>query len=356
MRQASRRDFLRVSLGGSIAALGLGHASAEPKSEISFFLVGDTHYLADKENPQNLDPRSAATNDRLIDVLNRLPGTRIPDTAGGGEVIAPAGVIHAGDVIDSGDKNGGAYARMQETEWQGFASGFGHTGRDGRLQYPVYEVHGNHDGPCGKGLVIDGIIQRNKSRPGLASVSKNGLHYSWDWGGVHIVNLGIVVGQVKSVSRKRRYQPLESLDFLVTDLADSVGDSGRPVFLTHHIDVARYSTAPNPDGPASSAEWDPADVRGYYEAIQGYNIAAILYGHTHARNIYQWDGSPKKAAEGMSVFNVDNSAHFASDAQAMFYFQLRNGEMIVRELATRDRWQTAEWTPQFWSRKLAAKS
>lgn len=350
----SRREFLGTSLT-TAAVLGGASAQTQAENAVAFFLVGDTHYLADKQKPEELDATSAGTNRRLIEVLNRLPGTAIPENAGGGKVATPNGLIHAGDLIDSGDKNGGVYPKMHQTEWAGFSADYGLTGKDGRLKYPVYEVHGNHDSPPGDGLVVRKIVERNQTRPGVTHVSKSGLHYSWDWGTVHFVNLGIVVGAVKAVQRRRRYNPLDSLDFLVADLADKVGTSGRPVILTHHVDMARYSTPPNPDGPATSAEWDPADVRGYYDAVKNYNVVAILYGHTHARNVYKWDGTPKKAEQGLPAFNVDNSAHFANKQQALFYFHLRGGELVVRELATPDSWETFAWTPQTWTQKYPLK-
>ena len=114
-------------------------------------LVGDTHYLANKEKASRLDERSSAVTGRLVDVLNRLPGTAIPAGAGGGTVLPPRGLIHAGDCIDSGDK---PHTTMQETEWAAFADGFGLTGKDGKLKLPIYEVHGNHDSPRGDGLAV----------------------------------------------------------------------------------------------------------------------------------------------------------------------------------------------------------
>ncbi|MBL8795823.1 MAG: metallophosphoesterase [Planctomycetia bacterium] len=353
MSLLSRREFLGASLA-STAALHVGRApAAAPAAEVAFFLVGDTHYLADKLNPEKLDARSAATNARLIEQLNRLPGTKIPEAAGGGTVAAPRGVIHAGDLIDSGDKNGGITPRMHQTEWAGFNADFGLTGKDGRLKVPVYEVHGNHDSPQGDGLVVKQIVERNKSRPGLVNVARNGLHYAWDWGSVHCINLGISVGAVKEVTRKRRYQPLDSLEFLTADLAEKVGKSGRPVIITHHLDIARNATPPDPEAAASTKEWDPCDVRGYFDALKGYNVAAILFGHTHARDVYHWDGSPRKGKEGIPVFNVDNSGHFGSKQQALFYFHLRDGELTVREFATDDGWATGDWTPQTWKTKVA---
>lgn len=328
-------------------------AEDRPDAPISFFLVGDTHYLADKDAPDQLDERSRRVTTGLIDTLNELPGTSIPETAAGGIVAHPHGVIHAGDLIDSGDKNGKSWERMQATEWDAYTADFGVDGRDGRLKYPVFEVHGNHDGPHGKGLAIDGIVERNKQRGGLAGISSNGLHCSWDWGPLHLLNLGIVVGQVPDVTQRRRYDPMGSLEFLVKDLRERVGDSGRPVVITHHIDLARYTTPCDATDPANlNREWHPCDVRGFYNAIRDYNVIAILYGHTHARKVLTWDGSSTRAERGISVFNVDNSSHFHSDNQAFLYFEIGPDEILVRECATTDGWQGYQWTPQVWKRRV----
>ncbi len=355
MRSLTRRQFLTTASG--LGATALVHAgAADPLAgadRFAFILVGDTHYLADKERPEQLDAVSRSVTSRLIDRLHELPGTRVPETAGGGVVLTPRGLIHAGDVIDSGDKNGTRFPAMQKTEWRCFVADFGLTGTDGRLKWPVYEVHGNHDAPGGQGLVIDGIKQRNRKRPGLANVSANGLHYSWDWGRVHFVNLGIVVGPVKDVERRRRYAPLDSLPFLIDDLAKHAKDRGRPVVLTHHVDVARYSDA-DPKAPAGNSEWDPADVRAYYQTIKAYNVLAVLYGHTHARNVFRWDGTRSlKAEAGIPVFNTTKVSHFRSEVQGFLYAEVTEKELVVREYATRDAWKTGAWTPLVWRVPLA---
>ncbi len=347
----SRREVLAACASGAAIACA-GAAGPPADSPAAFFLVGDTHYLADKSHPAKLDARSAAVTAGLIATLNRLPGTDIPREAGGGKVLPARGVIHAGDCIDTGDKPN---VKMQAAEWAAFADGFGLTGKDGKLGMPLYEVHGNHDSPRGDGLAVKKIIQRNKSRPGVKNVSANGVHYSWRWGGVHFINLGIVVGEVAAVKRRRRYAPLGSLDFLVADLRDNVGRSGRPVVITHHVDMLRYAKPlPADDKKAAGMEWDPADVRGFHEALAGYNIAAILYGHTHARNVFRWDGSDKAARAGIPVFNVDNSSHFASKEQAFFYFEIGGGAIIAREYQTKDAWKTGSWSPRSWSAPVAA--
>jgi predicted phosphodiesterase len=342
MPRPSRRAFL-----ASAAALPAVARADEPKRDepVAFFVVGDTHYFADKDDTAKLDPRSAGVTGRLLDTLNKLPGTEIPKDAGGGTVRAPFALLHAGDCIDTGDK---ANVKMQETEWAAFADGFGLTGKDGKLKVPVYEVHGNHDSPRGDGLAVKKIAARNKTRPGVVNVSKNGVHYSWDRGGVHFVALGIVVGEVKEVARKRRYAPLDSLEFLVSDLKEKVGTSGKPVVILHHVDMLRYAAPAADDKAAASKEWDPADVKGYYEALKGYTVAAIFYGHTHARNVYKWDGTAKPAMSGLPAFNVDNSSHFNSQTQAFFYVEVAGTRVTVREYQTADAWETGKWTPQTW--------
>jgi cytolysin (calcineurin-like family phosphatase) len=354
--ELTRRQALGT-LAGATAALTLPHAQAATANQaVAFAFVSDTHYIANKESPAELLEKSAAVTSRLIDTLNQLPGQSIATEAGGGQVSPLQGVIHGGDLIDTGDKSGGAHGKMQQTEWDAFTADFGLTGRDGKLKYPVYEVFGNHDAPRGTGLAIDGIQARNKSRVGVKQLSSNGLHYSWDWGSgdhqVHFLNLGIVVGTNQNVPQPRRYNPLESLEFLRHDLQTSVGNSGRPVVITHHIDVQRYSTPCDQDDKAAGKEWHPCDARAFHAAIQDYNVIAILYGHTHARNVLKWNGTAERTQQGFDLFNVDNGAHFHNDAQAFFYFEITPSQLRVRELATKDRWQTSYWSPQVWQRDL----
>lgn len=349
MEQAllSRRGFLGAAAVGFMGTV-IPAANSKP-DPLAFLVVSDTHYLADKENLNRLASNSGDVTPRLIDQLNKLPGTTIPEAAGGGTVLTPRGVLHPGDLIDTGDKTTGKKALwMQQTEWDHFSTDFGLTGKDGRLKYPVYEVHGNHDGPQGDGLIIDKIKERNKKRPGVGNISSNGLHYSWDWGSVHFVNLGIVVGADPNVKRKRRYNPADSLQFLIADLDSKVGKSGRPVIVTHHVDVLRYSLPADPTTDGGTKEWDACDVKAFHDALKNYNIAAIFHGHTHKRHIFRWDGTAKEAKTGIPVFNVDKAAHFAFEKHAFYYVEIAGGEMTVRECFSTDRWKTQGWTPQVW--------
>src|SRR5687768_11900487 len=124
-----RRQFLATSAALATASVGpLRSASAAAetgKTQATFFLVGDTHYLASKENPSQLNATSQRVCGQFVEALNRLPGQEIPAEFGGGKVAEPQGVIHAGDIIDSGDKGGDVHAAMQRTEWSGFHADYG---------------------------------------------------------------------------------------------------------------------------------------------------------------------------------------------------------------------------------------
>jgi predicted phosphodiesterase len=355
LTQLHRREFLALSGAAAASACATGWSQEKkPAEPVAFFLIGDTHYLARKDQPGELDPASQLVTSRLIDTLNRLPGTEIPAASGAAKVATPRGLIHAGDLIDSGDKTGPVLAEMQKREWQGFVEDFGLSGQEGKLRTPVYEIHGNHDGPRGEGLVPEGIKARNKRRPGLVNVSPNGLHYSWDWGPVHFINLGIVVGGGAN-TKHGRYNPLDSLPFLVEDLKKHADDPARPVVITHHVDMARYSGPCEEDTKGESGEWHPCDVRGYYEALARHNIVAILYGHTHVRNVFRWNGGrDMKAPQGIPVFNTDNAAHFHSKTQALLYFEIGERELVAREYATADAWESGAWTPQVWRTPVRA--
>lgn len=355
---STRRQFLSSAVGvgaGLLTASRGVSASPVTTSEdpiLSFFVVGDTHYLAERENPDRIDPRSHVACSNLVDTLNRLPGSRLPSELGGGQVLDPQGVIHVGDIVDSADKHGAPYTHMATSEFNAFEGDFGLSGSDGRLRHPVYELHGNHDGPRGDTPVVEGIIRRNRRRPGVNHISKSGLHYAWDWGPLRLLSLGIVVGRSPD-GAPRRYEPFDSLSFLEDDLAAHVGDTGRPVVICQHIDLLRYSRPPTArDNAHKNAEWHPQDVHRFYQVTTRYNVVADFHGHTHARRVFGWEGTdaPLTLEENrLAVFNTDNASHFASAKQACFYVEVTRSTLSVLELSTSDAWDTHKWSSARWT-------
>ena len=275
--------------------------------DITFLHVSDTQ--PDSDGVQSLIVQA-------IGEMNQLPGTAYP-AALGGTVGQPRGVIISGDLTQSGIA----------AEWQVFVDDWGLIGTDGLIHYPMYECVGNHDGAvstAAAGIVRRGVIERNKTRVGATNISSNGLHYSFDWDDVHFVALN-EYGGLESDQRYpgnqaygRKIQsygnPSEnSLQFLVQNLATEVGDSGRPVVLYQHYGIDDFVF--NPWGNAA-AWWTEAQAMRLWEAIEGYNIIALLGGHNGSETTVDWFGIVNQHMDDHSKFGVfritDNAISMAS--------------------------------------------
>jgi hypothetical protein len=240
---------------------------APVRDDVTFFVSSDTHY--GREN-------NAAINRRVIDAMNALPGQALPASVGGGVVRTPRGVVLNGDLLDEGfDKE------SAPTNWAEFCRDYGLTGEDGRLCFPLYEGFGNHDGGPVKSFVRAGIKERNSRRTGLAGISADGHHYSWDWDHVHLVQLNLFGGSgpqdVKGVN-PAEHDPQGALDFLRDDLAKHVGTSGRPVIVFQHFAWV--------GGMADW--WQPEAKERFYEVVKPYRVACLINGHSHGASFAPW--------------------------------------------------------------------
>ncbi len=291
------------------------------ENEITFIHIGDTHYNTRSDNFE--EQRERFRN--VIAAMNELPGTPYP-RAVGGVAGTPMGVFVVGDLTES-----------RQSDFDAFAEDWGLKGGDGLLDFPLYEGAGNHDGPPSthpRGDVRRSIIERNPNRPHLTALSDNKLHYALDYKGVHFVQLNEYAG----IDNDQRYpgnqaynrkgqsygNPAElSLQFLEKTLAENVGDSGRPVMLFQHYGFDGWPL--NPWGDAL-AWWTEEQALRLWEAIEPYNVIAILVGHDHSHNVMQWNGIP--------VYHMDALRGFA-------VYRLREDEMVrvVRNPSSR------EWGP-----------
>ena len=229
--------------------------SGKPARDLTFFVVSDTHY--------GLSPAGDRTVPLLVDRMNALPGTDYP-AALGGKVGVPRGVLHLGDITNDGKRE----------QWDMFVRDYGLTGKEGRLQWPVYETCGNHDGGP-KTPVRDGIRARNPQRVGLTAISGNGLHYCWNWDGILFVNLGIAPG-----STTRPYDPEYSMEFL-EEILRQQAKPAQPLLLIHHFGF---------DKPYSLGWWPEERRTRYHELIADRNVIGILHGHAHLPYVYLWQG------------------------------------------------------------------
>lgn len=276
------RGLLPLLIVGPCAAL------AQDRT-FTFFVTSDSHYEAVEKVERN------DRNRLTIERMNELPGAEWPEKLGGGKIGRPRGVLALGDLIDDGDKLG-----ETEIQWQVFVEQFGLDGTDGLLKYPVFEGWGNHDGPPEEFLRRQGrsvqaeIRKRNARRLEkklISRISANGLHYSWDWEGVHFIQANLYPADKQNV--KVRYSlpwhdPQMALSFVKEDLAATVGSSGRPVIIVAHCGF-------------DTDWWVLEDWTAFYKAIEPYNVVAFFHGHT-GTGVRRW--SPEGAEKPLDVVNT----------------------------------------------------
>lgn len=272
--------------------------------DLTFFVVSDTHYgLGGDEG--------ARTIPRLVDKMNTLPGTAYPTNLGG-TVAKPRGVLHLGDITNDG----------KPEQWASFVRDYGLTGTDGRLAYPVYETFGNHDG--GPNLPVrNGIRERNPRRVGLTAISTNGLHYCWDWNGIHFITLGVAPG-----STTHPYDPEYSMEFLQQALQKYV-PSGEPIILLHHFGF----------DPHSLGWWTEARRAQYHDLIKDQNVLAIIHGHAHEPLVYQWEGldvyHPPHFRQKVPPSGPKNTGPVS---HGFFVFHITDTELTMAERRLDDTW------------------
>jgi hypothetical protein len=201
------------------AALGESPAWA---ANVTFFSFSDPHYKLPDTN-----------GNPTVSVINTLPGTSYPPEIGG-VVQKPRAIVMQGDLIDDG-----AVAARYPIQWTNFLADFGVNG-EGRCIFPVFEGVGNHD--LNPNLfVFEQVKARNLVRKNLgyiSNISSNGYHYSWDWDGVHFVNLNLFAGNVwegEADAYGKAHHPQFARAFLEEDLKRNVGNTGRPVVVVQHF-------------------------------------------------------------------------------------------------------------------------
>lgn len=238
----------------AVVAAGLGWAATGTAADLTFFAYSDSHYEAEHTGTRS-----------EVNWINNLPGTAWP-TEVGGVVGTPKGVIMAGDLIDDG-----AVSALYPTQWANWSADYGVNG-EGRCKFPVFENVGNHDLNTNL-FMFNKVAERNLVRKDaglIGDISPNGYHYSWDWDGIHFVNVNLFPGNVwegEADSYGPAHKPQNSRDFLVQDLQTQVGNSGRPVVVIQHF------------RPVDENWWTYSAADKYHKVIQDYNVIMIMCGH-----------------------------------------------------------------------------
>jgi hypothetical protein len=290
-------------------------------NDLTFFVVSDLHYGG--------TVNFRLLNRQTVQAMNSLPGQLYPEDKGvKGKVHTPRGVVITGDIVNDGS------APDIEKTWQEYVEDYGLNG-DKLLAFPVYEGFGESDGPS-SGLVRANLKSRNRLRPGLRSISADGLHYSWDWGQVHFVQLNLYPGSAgeeylniwrRRISGDARY-PKHSLEFLIDDLRRNVGSSGRPVVLFEHYGFDSWS----------EAFWTEKERSAFLQAIQPYNIIAIFWGHSEVPQGFSWNGI-KTWCAGTSNHDPDPGEFLVVKITT----GRKNGQLVVATRET-DAWGSVDRT------------
>lgn len=184
-----------------------------------------------------------------------------------------------------------------------------------RLEAPVHHVIGNHDvfGLSPKSSVSEADPDYGKKM----FEDRFGKRYgSFDHGRWHFVlldSIGIAPGR-EYIGRVDE----EQLDWLRRDLAAT--GSSRPVVLATHIPLVSAVLQEVPDPWAKRENYLITNSQEILKVLEGYNVKAVLQGHTHICEevIYKgvryitsgavsgnwWKGKREGHAEGFGVFTV----------------------------------------------------
>ena len=318
-RRKLRMTFLRACfLSPAIMFWASAVVDAAPAVDadrnVTFIATSDVHYDAFENEDRN---------DRVRDTLrhiNNVTNLVWPPEPGGDNLASPRGVVVLGDVIDDGDR---VYLgkRQAPRQWHQFVADFGFDGKDGLLNFPVFETWGNHDGPPAGtekfGFSFQAKLKernlRRQQQGWLANLSTNGLHYSWDWDDLHFVMLGIYPADRQNPLVPRYspvwHDPQGALSFLKEDLASQVGNSGRPVILMSHCGF-------------DTDWWHTNDWRAAYEVMRPYKVVLYLYGHS-GTGVRKW--SPDPASPPIDCVNTGQTekgffvVHFGKDRVRLGY-------------------------------------
>lgn len=317
-----RRSFLANLFGlGVVSSIGPAFAAAGkpawPSIDATFLFTADVHTCLISGGV--LSPNCAAEGKtdanllRHVAALNRITEFNWPTEIGGvatglvgaGKKIAPPlGLVIGGDMTDDG--GGQVKVPGEGHQLLQFSSRYQQgTGPD-RVHFPVYNGLGNHDLDQDGGpphidwyrRELRDYVELNhrqtvfyKPPVAVANYDIDSDNYSWDWGGLHLVQLQRFGGDTNKGA-------ISGLDWLKQDLENSAAD-GRPVVVFQHYGWDSFSLEKwDPEkmtfddaGPGHAHWWDDGDRAALLAALKGYNVAGLFHGHEHdTPMIYNQEG------------------------------------------------------------------
>jgi hypothetical protein len=314
-RRYTMRVRSKVLLLAFIFALLVTAVSLAGATDVTLIVSSDTHFTG-KTVPAPLKPAIQAMNAHLV-------GLAYPSGVGG-TVATPVAALVAGDLCDGGagigapDTKKWYTSRNYADQWYGFNYYFPRDGVNGdvnRLRFPTLATAGNHDFYNNFGTAASSktwyVANQLVSRYGLSSNITNGnVYYSTNIDGLHVVSLG-------------RWGDSYVLNWLAADLQAIGTDQPVVLFLHYAFD----------DG---QTWYTDAERQQLANVIAGYNVIAILHGHTHGTGHYQWQGYDCYD-DGTAGYNSEFGVLHVTDT-ALSYCQYKAAK------DSRGNWKSGAWT------------
>jgi hypothetical protein len=314
--QRSRWPFPALVLAG-VLWCGFAACGQSVARDFTFIVCSDTHVGAEnlKADPPVTPAQTLARLRDQLDLMGGWVGRPYParaefDGLPAGGVAQPRGLFTLGDLTD-----GHKELPRQQAQWSEFETLFPVSGVAlGSGTVPVFALAGNHDGDL-DGPQRRGLVARNRALQAagrLAAISTNGAHFAVHWEGVHLVSLGLCPADTTDAETPFKYgrpgagswnDPQGALTFLRDYLVRHVGSSGEPVLLLQHYGFDGFSLN-------DWNWWTLKQRRAFYELLKDYHIVAILHGHNHHAERYQWPDPRRHAAEVAAFFDGEPPAQF----------------------------------------------
>lgn len=292
-----------LSLGATLAASA---DTTRAAIDATFIFTNDIHACRMQSGLSPNCEQEGKTDANLlrhVNALNKLGGKVWPAmidgvatglASAGMPIGKPLGLVIGGDMTDDG---GGQVADPAEgTQLLQFSHRYQEGSGPDRINFPVYVGLGNHDldqdGPPPHAdwyrREMRDYVEVNH-RPSVifkppfpaTDYDMESDNFSWDWGGLHLVQLQRFGGDTRKGA-------VSGLPWLKQDLASNAAD-GRPVILFQHYGWDSFSTESwdpyrksfDDAGHGAPHWWSAEERQALLDAIAGYNVIGIFHGHQH---------------------------------------------------------------------------
>ena len=246
-----------------------------PGQDFTIYLTSDIHYFRD----------TFQLTDQLnhVNVINNFAGSGVDVWPAGTGALSNTKIATPLAVVINGDITTHAAA----PDLGAFRLNYEEGTIPDSLKYPVLFGLGNHDINTNVSSTSDAqrlfnyLTSRMNSGSYFDPISGN---YSWDWKGVHMVQLNTWAGD----QTNKFVNHSDGLTWLANDLATRVGHTTTPVMIFQHYgfnyvggDWPSNSTAVDLKGNLTGSGYE-----AFWQIVNKYNLVALFSGHSHCLGNY----------------------------------------------------------------------